>query len=250
MYNIILPIRFALLRDRDRDMFEWLLQYMDHNEERRKSNPEVHSSTLRMADILCSCFTWLSKDLAVRLIGILFTNCFEFQLSDIQARALYPLVSLVNHSCIPNMRHSNIINTFSGGEIVVMKLEAQRTIPKGTELTIRYTDYLMSQSQRQRFLKCQWYFQCRCPRCSDPTEFGSLTSSLPCTSCHQSNILPLIQEDGWQCKNCDTRLTAQEISFREDELVRKANQRPEPYNIRTCLQQLQTFSKILHNNHF
>ena len=48
MFNVILPLRFALLRGRDREMFEWLLQYMDHNAERER-NTAMKTSTDRMA---------------------------------------------------------------------------------------------------------------------------------------------------------------------------------------------------------
>ena len=154
MFNIILPIRFGLLQQRDRVMFEWLLQNMDHNEERNK-NEELRESTDRMTTLLAGSIPGVTKQLAWKMVGILFTNCFEFKVGDIDARALYPLVSLVNHSCIPNMRHTNLINqleTFNSqtgdkdmvdGEIVVMQLEAARTILPNTELTIRYNDYMM-----------------------------------------------------------------------------------------------------------
>ena len=146
MYNLILPIRFGLLRERDEEMFEWLMQYMDHNMERNQ-NQEMMESTDRMTTVLTLALPGVDKQIAWKIIGILFTNCFEFKLADIEARALYPLVSLVNHSCIPNMRHTNLINQLKNeqveGEIVVMKLEAQRTILANTELTIRYNDYMM-----------------------------------------------------------------------------------------------------------
>ena len=154
MFNLVLPIRFGLLQLRDPDMFDWLMQSMDHTAERNK-NEEMRQSTDRMTSLLSSALSNVSKELAWKIVGILFTNCFEFNIRDIDARALYPLVSLVNHSCIPNMRHTNLLNNLEtlknsddddsdeDGEIVVMQLEAQRTILPGTELSIRYNDYMM-----------------------------------------------------------------------------------------------------------
>lgn len=145
MYNVVLPVRFALLQVRDNDMFTWLLQYMDHNEERNRKNKSLRRSTERMALIVSSSVQGISIDLALQIIGILFTNCFEFSSQTIRARALYPLVSLINHSCIPNLRHTNLIKEMRGvnlnGEIVVMELETQRTVMPGTQLTIRYNHY-------------------------------------------------------------------------------------------------------------
>ena len=120
----------------------------------RNLNEEMRASTDRMTTLLAGSTPGVTKALAWRIVGILFTNCFEFRISGISARALYPLVSLVNHSCIPNMRHTNLLNQLDTlqagagrGEVVVMQLEAARTILAGTELTIRYNDYMMVSSQ-------------------------------------------------------------------------------------------------------
>eukprot|EP00092_Neocalanus_flemingeri_P020701 GFUD01022434.1.p1 GENE.GFUD01022434.1~~GFUD01022434.1.p1 ORF type:complete len:365 (+),score=72.70 GFUD01022434.1:448-1542(+) len=255
MYNVILPVRFSLLKERDPEMFEWLMQYMDHNMDRNK-NKEMRDSTDRMATIVALAVPGIDKNLAWKIIGILFTNCFEFKLADIEARALYPLVSLINHSCIPNLRHTNLINELKSeqleGEIVVMKLEAQRTILADTELTIRYNDYMMSQIQRQKFLSEQWFFNCSCERCRDPTEFGTMTSGLPCTSssCLSGYLLPHLGLAAWRCNKCDHEIAEEDVERSEHNLVQLAERKPEPYNIRTCLQQLHSLSKILHNNHF
>ena len=124
----------------------------------------MRESTDRMTTIVSTIVPGVSKDLAWKIVGILFTNCFEFKLAEIEARALYPLVSVINHSCIPNMRHTNLINELKNeqveGEIVVMKLEAQRTILEDTELTIRYNDYMMVS-----WLK-NWHEWLRCSQCT------------------------------------------------------------------------------------
>jgi hypothetical protein len=109
LYNVVLPVRFALLKQRDREMYEWLGQYMDHNDLRHARNPALGRSTERMAVLVAACVPAVTAAEAVRLIGILFTNCFELNLGQMRARALYPLVSLVNHSCLPNLLHTNLI---------------------------------------------------------------------------------------------------------------------------------------------
>lgn len=261
IYNVILPVRFALLRCRDELMFEWLLQYMDHNQERNAVCAEMARSTERMAAMVAAAMPGVSEDLAWKIIGILFTNCFEFNLAHIEARALYPLVSLINHSCIPNLRHTNLLNQVCGpgeveGEIVVMRLEAQRTIPQDTELTIRYNSYMMSILQRRQFLTEQWHFTCQCPRCKDPTEFGTLTSSLPCPSCPSGQLLPCHSSSlpslpsPWACCSCGHLTPETEVAREEARLLHLATCRPSPYNIRSCLEQLHSLSKVLHSNHF
>lgn len=90
-------------------MFDWLLQYMDHNEQRTHQNPHIQTTVDRLAVIVTSLIRGIGLDVAKRMVGVLFTNCFQFSTRDIEARALYPLVSLVNHSCIPNISHTNLI---------------------------------------------------------------------------------------------------------------------------------------------
>ena len=148
LYNVVLPVRFALLREQDPEMYEWLGQYMDHTEQRHQRQPALGRSTERMAALVAACVPAVTPAEAVRCIGILFTNCFELNVDEMRARALYPLVSLVNHSCVPNMQHTNLIQAVRGeevggmeGDIVVMQLEAARTILPGTQLTIRYNYY-------------------------------------------------------------------------------------------------------------
>jgi hypothetical protein len=147
LYNVVLPVRFALLRRQDPEMYEWLSQYMDHTTVRHARNPALACSTERMAVLVAACVPGTTRAEAIRCIGILFTNCFQVSLGRMRARALYPLVSLVNHSCVANLEHSNLLQGVVRGEegvegdIVVMELEAKGTIRPGTQLTIRYNTY-------------------------------------------------------------------------------------------------------------
>merc|ERR1719464_2280380 len=171
-----------------------------------------------MAAIVAGVVNGISKQVAVKLIGILFTNCFELKAFQKEARALYPLVSLVNHSCVPNLRHTNLIAEVNDGSleggVVVMKLESQRTIPSGTELTIRYNNYMQGYLQRQKFLLDEFYFSCECVRCRDSTEFGTFASSLPCPHCSQGFSL-CSRSSRWPCNNCPETTSKAEVASTE-----------------------------------
>ncbi|KAL6049140.1 SET domain-containing protein [Balamuthia mandrillaris] len=76
------------------------------------------------------------------------------------ATGLFPVASLINHSCKPNMCYSTV------GDIVY--LTAIKPIAAGEELCISYIDLYQSRKQRQEELHRTKFFQCRCTRCTSP----------------------------------------------------------------------------------
>ena len=45
------------------------------------------------------------------------------------------------------------------------------------------SDIFSGRIDRRKKLQEQWYFNCSCPRCIDPSEFGTWSSSITCPSC-------------------------------------------------------------------
>ncbi|CAM6120160.1 unnamed protein product [Calypogeia fissa] len=70
---------------------------------------------------------------------------------------LYPVVSIINHSCSPNA-----VLLFDGKKAIVRCLE---NVTEGTEVTVSYVDLAASTPTRQKALKEQYYFECCCTRC-------------------------------------------------------------------------------------
>ena len=48
---------------------------------------------------------------------------------------------------------------------------------------------------RRKKLKEGWYFDCKCSRCQDPTEYGTLISATRCLRCGEGTILPCMYFD-------------------------------------------------------
>nr|CAD7416111.1 unnamed protein product [Timema poppensis] len=75
--------------------------------------------------------------------------------------AVYPTVSLCNHSCSPNVvRHSK-------GRYCIVR--AIRIIKKGEEILDNYGPHFLAntQSERQIQLQSQYFFKCHCEACSE-----------------------------------------------------------------------------------
>ncbi|BBN09598.1 [histone H3]-lysine4/36 N-trimethyltransferase SMYD [Marchantia polymorpha subsp. ruderalis] len=70
---------------------------------------------------------------------------------------LYPVVSIINHSCAPNS-----VLLFDGRRAIVRAIQK---IDRGTEVTLSYVELAGSTKTRQKALKEQYYFSCHCTRC-------------------------------------------------------------------------------------
>jgi hypothetical protein len=88
---------------------------------------------------------------------------------------LYPTISLLNHSCQPN-----IISIFHRNKFVA---RASSSLECGTEINYCYGPSFnrMSKKDRQRRLKEQYFFICNCDCCSNDRE--NLNRALVCPMC-------------------------------------------------------------------
>ena len=97
-------------------------------------------------------------------------NCKESHFESIGA-AVYPACSLLNHSC-----DSPTLANFCGKKLVI---RANRSIPKGKEITVSYGpmfDYAPANNRKQ-FLSNKYYFECSCIACIDSwPQYSSLHS--------------------------------------------------------------------------
>ena len=69
-------------------------------------------------------------------------------------------------------------------------VKAKREILEGEEITINYIPPVYGQPKRKQELASEWYFTCRCARCSDISEFGTFVSAVKCSNCREGLILP------------------------------------------------------------
>ncbi|NWI25004.1 SMYD4 protein, partial [Sula dactylatra] len=126
------------------------------------------------------------------------------------ATAFFPVLSLLNHSCCPNISVS-----FSGTAATV---RASQPIPSGQEIFHCYGPHRcrMRVAERQQLLS-QYFFECRCQACLDELESDvksvvSMRNSFCCPSCQAS----MQGEDTLYCSNeaCAISVSRESLSLR------------------------------------
>ena len=117
---------------------------------------------------------WVLEKDVQHCYGVMKTNAMGFEPRGGEGQALYPLGSIMSHSCAANLELV--------GELgMTVAFRAKRKIVKGEELTIRYCSFLQPRHKIQEQVLRDWHFSCACTRCSDPSELGSYFSSLQCS---------------------------------------------------------------------
>lgn len=148
-----------------------------------------------------------NNDLRNELIttaSVLNTNAFQISANlssnhNLNLRGLYPLMSLINHSCTANARYCTDCN-------YITSLCARKPIKMGEEISISYAKILWSTPSRQGYLKLTKQFTCKCDRCLDPTEASTFLSALKCFDRTCSGLVlpidPMNFVSSWKCQTC------------------------------------------------
>lgn len=197
------------MEGRDQTLLEMM---MDHNQERRLEHPEVWSfekqfvvSHLHDKLGLRSRF---SEEQIHRVAGILSTNSTTLQFPSedhVKGNGLYPVYSMMNHSCSCNTK--TIIDSAAQFEMTIM---ANVELSAGDQITNQYMKPDKPSLYRRPLLREKWHFDCWCTRCLDPTELGSHLSSLRCPrrgsrrQCEGTVLLtsPTSTSSDWACQYC------------------------------------------------
>lgn len=187
-----------------------------------------------------------SETMIHRIIGILDTNCVDLPVGGRDIAGLYPLFSIMEHSCIPNVKV-----TFTRKKQIIVK--AAVNIKRGEHLATMYTHILWGTIARREHLKLNKYFMCTCSRCSDPTELGTNFSSLKCQECrigYLTSAAPLDELADWICSNCNATLPVEkvkELTIQIGEEIETALATP---SLRGLENLIEKYSEIIHPNHF
>lgn len=109
-YECITPLRFLLAIEANPQIFEQQLSKMEYHDEARKKSKFWEIDQINIVNNLlgpCKLNGRFMREIIERAIGILDINVFEARTPGRHpVRCIYPIFSVVAHSCIPNTSHS------------------------------------------------------------------------------------------------------------------------------------------------
>ncbi|CAG5122242.1 unnamed protein product [Candidula unifasciata] len=88
-------------------------------------------------------------------------KCLQEPRQKAEFHGLFPLISCINHCCLPN---AEIVSQTSNGKPGI-SITAKRDIDEMDEITIAYVDPQLSRSERRDMLSRRYAFWCQCLRC-------------------------------------------------------------------------------------
>eukprot|EP00092_Neocalanus_flemingeri_P018319 GFUD01019828.1.p1 GENE.GFUD01019828.1~~GFUD01019828.1.p1 ORF type:complete len:515 (+),score=161.30 GFUD01019828.1:38-1582(+) len=228
------------------EVMDMVLRLMDHLEERRAEEIWTDVTGSLVPWITSHGFGGIEPELVERIVGIIRTNSVKWTAGSGQplGYAVCPVYSVLNHSCVNNTTDTQT----QKGEIIV---RATMLIRQGEEIFTQYRGPTQGNVlRRQDFLE-YWKFSCTCPRCSDPTELGTMASAMKCEECG-ATVLPAssaIHSD-WVCGGCGKEEPARGMVLRVRRMQQQLDlfspaESPEAWE--ALLSQFQT---ELHEDHF
>lgn len=255
-------LRCLALRSADPDRWEQLLGLEAHSAERARIGMENLERAVVVRFLRQSVRLGeeeFSDEVILKVCGILYVNGFEVPgLGGMDGlQAVYPTVSLLEHDCVANA----VTSIGSDAEMVV---RAAVPIAKGDRIAITYTDPMWGTVNRRHHLKQAKFFWCRCQRCCDPTELGTMMSAVNCVRCMDqcragfllpppplSDVAGLNdeEEDDWVCGSCGAVRSAASIGELIDDIGKELVHLKRG-SIEACEDFLAKHQTVLHPHHF
>ena len=208
-YNAIMVLRILWLKENQPETWHLLDILMDHLEVQK---PQSKRKNFIVDFIRNDCrLKQFSEKEILHVIGVLDTNAYiicENPNKDTDLQGLFPIMSILNHSCSSNtICFANDDFSFTCRAVVGIR--------EGEEITTNYLHHhyhYYGTSYRLPELREFWHFQCGCGRCGDRTELGSDVDCLLCSQCGGEVRGEMRgEEQTWHCHSCPTSPAREEV---------------------------------------
>ncbi|KAG8062260.1 hypothetical protein GUJ93_ZPchr0003g16474 [Zizania palustris] len=124
---------------------------------------------------------------------------------------LYPVLSIINHSCVPNA-----VLIFEGRTAYVRALQP---IGKNEEVSISYIETAATTMKRQEDLK-HYFFTCTCPRCVKDSEEDALLEGYRCKDQKCDGfLLSNSENNAYTCQKCSISRDGEELKKMASEVL-------------------------------
>jgi len=253
LYESIGPLRVLTMQKTSLKKFKKIMK-MESHLKARKGTDQYRKTQENVIDVMKKCLGLMvfealypmfdfSDETIQEIVGIFETNAVEIRLAQSEINGLYEYGSLLEHSCVPNV-------SLSFDSKYRMTVKAGKDIKKGEHLSIMYTHSLWGTQARRAHLNDAKKFWCVCPRCQDPTEFGTNFSTLVREGKICKPKDPLDQEAPWVSQDGSVTVPSHQVAAEMQEIgsalaLLQMNGTIEDYE-----KFIEVHSKVLHPNHY
>lgn len=167
-----------------------------------------------LSNVADDCNLDLSPEEAYHLLLAIQCNAHRIKdsLGRDMALGLFPMTSMLNHSCAPNCYHSFRVRQ---GEQPVLIMRALRDISAGEELCYNYVPLYQSTAMRQTQLLSAYSFMCSCERCLTAGPSATLAPALDPPSADDEGERQYPSDDVLSLSTtCDNDETSSRVLFR------------------------------------
>lgn len=211
LYEVITVLRCLVLAGKEPKRWKSTTERLNNRYMRTVGSPQYRHNQEHVVQVIRDKFRLheypgvdASEAAIHTVLGLLQFNYVPTKTAYTEVQALYPMASLVSHSCVPNTKP-----VFQDGNLI---LRASDPIKRGEPITAIYADILWGTRARRDYLRQTRYFSCTCRRCEDPTELNTFFSGLVCRRCSNTvlPINPLDDQAAWACQECAHEMNVEE----------------------------------------
>eukprot|EP00800_Vazella_pourtalesii_P021923 TRINITY_DN8338_c0_g1_i1.p1 TRINITY_DN8338_c0_g1~~TRINITY_DN8338_c0_g1_i1.p1 ORF type:complete len:427 (+),score=101.73 TRINITY_DN8338_c0_g1_i1:125-1405(+) len=162
--------KYLKVRGQEPDTFCEEIEILGSHENIPESTKEMFSQYVQLLMAKSGSTLHTTPRQMYRALGKLYTNTFSVMTEELVsiAAAVYPIASLMNHSCRPNC-----VQHFSGSKITIRAIDR---VEAGEELTMSYIDVIQGVEERRDELSRGYLFRCECKTCLEESIKPSVQS--------------------------------------------------------------------------